>query len=355
MSSRLPSDRIQALLVPCESRPAAELVLDDSVLISLPEDAESLSRYFRTNPAAHFLLQLRSPASRRTQAAQLRRLARYLGARDWHEVDWAGLGYAGCNAVFARLGADEPSAATYNAARSAIRGVMRQAFLLGQLDHEAWLRIQAIPGERQSVRKTPAGRFLSDVEVREIFQNCNDGTVSGVRDAAMIATLFHAGLRRSEAAALNLDDIRLGESLDVRRGKGRKFRRIPMIPQLTARLEPWYLARGSGPGAYFRRISRKDRVLDGGISSQTVYNVLKRRARSISCSPHDARRTFVSRLLAASHDLSAARRLAGHESTETTIRYDRREELADQEAMEQLSTFNAESTGGWSGEGENEF
>ena len=306
MTSRLASDRLQTLLVPSEARPATELDLGYSVLISLPEHPDSLNRYFQSNPAAHFLMQLRSPASRRTQAAQLRRLARYLGARDWHEVDWPGLGYGGCNAVFARLGADQPSAATYNAARAAVRGVMRQAFLLGQIDHEAWLRIQAIPGDRQAVRKTPAGRFLPDVEVKEIFQNCEDGSVLGLRDAAIIATLFHAGLRRSEAADLDINDIQLGESLDVRSGKGRKFRRIPMIPQLTARLESWYLARGAGPGAYFRRISRKDRVLDAGISSQTAYNVLKRRAQSISCSPmtlgaHLSRASWPPRMISAPH------------------------------------------------------
>jgi integrase/recombinase XerD len=336
------SDRIHELLVTSESQPTSSLELGYSVLLSLPEDREGLTRALRHSPAAHFLISLRSSASRRTQAAQLRRLARYLGASDWHEVDWTTLGYAGCNAVLARLSADEPSAATYNAARSALRGVMKQAFLLQQLDHETWMRIQAIPGERHSASKAPAGRFLSDVEIREIFQNCENGTNLGCRDAAIIAVLLFGGLRRSEAASLELKDLRLGESLEVV-GKGRKFRRVPMIPQLTKRLESWYLARGIESGPFFRRISRKDRVLSPGISSQTIYKVVKRRAESMSCSPHDARRTFVSRLLAASHDLSAARRLAGHESTETTIRYDRREEIADQEAMAELARYEANS------------
>ena len=321
----------------------AEVELGVQVALAAPAGEEGLQRHLLDHPAAHYLLSLRSPASRRTQASQLRKLAQYLGERDWHLVDWARLGYGGANALLARLAADEPSAASYNAARAALRGVFHQAFLLQQVGHETLLRVQSIKGERVSREKEPAGRYLSASELHFLFSSCKDETNRGLRDGAVIACLVYAGLRRAEAAGLQLRDIQLDEAIVVRRGKGRKARRIPMIDPATKLLQSWVLARGREPGAFFRRISWKDRILDSGISDQTVYDIVKNRSGLVNISPHDLRRTFVSNLLAASQDLNAARRLAGHSSTDTTAIYDRRAEIGDKRAMEQLgATFSAE-------------
>ncbi|RFF31631.1 site-specific integrase [Wenzhouxiangella sediminis] len=268
----------------------------------------------------------------------MRKLARYLGATDWHQINWAGLGYAGVNALLARLAADAPSAAGFNAARAALRGVFHQAFLLGQVGHETLLRVQSIKGERISRDKESSGRYLSAGELEVLFANCDDETRRGSRDAAVIAILAFTGLRRAEAAALELRDVQLGEDVVVRWGKGRKARRVPLIAPTTQRIQSWLLARGTEPGALFiRRVSWKDRVLDPGLSDQAIYDIVRNRSGAFKCSPHDLRRTFVSNLLAASQDLSAARRLAGHSSTDTTAIYDRRAEIADQQAMEKLN------------------
>lgn len=214
--------------------------------------------------------------------------------------------------------------------------MIHQAFLLGLVYHETLLRIQSIKGENVRRKKTPAGRYLSRGEIQRLLEACDDGSVHGIRDKAILATLLFAGLRRAETAALLMGDVRVGESFRIRRGKGRKARQVPMIPQATEPIEIWYLRRGPEAGPFFQRISRKGRILGPGISSQTVYNVVKRRAGPTPCSPHDARRTFASRLLEASQDLNAARRLLGHESTDTTVLYDRRAETADLSAMRKL-------------------
>ncbi len=70
-----------------------------------------------------------------------------------------------------------------------------------------------------------------------------------------------------------------------------------------------------------------------------VLYILQRRAAQAGvavCSPHDLRRSYISDLLDAGVDLSTAQRLAGHASTQTTARYDRRGEAAKRAAAERL-------------------
>ena len=110
-----------------------------------------------------------------------------------------------------------------------------------------------------------------------------------------------------------------------------------MIAPAARLLEAWLQVRGIGLGSLFRRISWKDRILDGGITDQTIYDVERARSPLNPVFPHDLRRAFVSNLLAASLDLNAARRLAGHSNTDTTAIYGRRAEIADRLAMEKLS------------------
>jgi site-specific recombinase XerD len=76
------------------------------------------------------------------------------------------------------------------------------------------------------------------------------------------------------------------------------------------------------------------------LSDQTIYNVIDRRAAQAGLikktTPHDMRRTFVSDLLDVGVDLSTVSKMAGHEDTNTTMRYDRRSSKVMQDAAEKL-------------------
>jgi integrase/recombinase XerD len=178
----------------------------------------------------------------------------------------------------------------------------------------------------------PRGRALTAGELTAIFRACADGTVAGTRDAALIATLYAAGLRRSEVVALDLEDYDAPSSaVTVRRGKGAKDRMTYVSNGAADAVTDWIVARTTEAGPLFGPVDKSDQPTLRRMTGQAVLYILRRRAKEANvprCSPHDLRRTFISDLLGAGADISAVRALAGHSSVATTMIYDRRGEEA---------------------------
>ena len=85
-------------------------------------------------------------------------------------------------------------------------------------------------------------------EIHLLIKACGRRSPSGVRNAALIATLYGAGLRINEALALLPSDLDLAKGLvRVRHGKGDKYRTCGLFPDCQAILERW-LERRKGMG-----------------------------------------------------------------------------------------------------------
>ena len=280
------------------------------------------------HPAAVYLARL-APGSRRTMRAALATIAGLLsaGRLGARALDWSQLRYQHAAAVRASL-AERYSAASANKHLAALRGVAQEAWRLGQLPAEEYQRIAALPGVRGST--LPRGRALAPAELRALFAACAaDRSPVGVRDGAILSTLYGCGLRRSELVALELADFDpLGECLTIQHGKGNKARHAYLAAGAGDALARWLKLRGDAPGPLFCPIRAAGPVLRP-LSAQAVYVILRKRAGGAGVarfSPHDLRRSFVSGLLDAGADLSTVRELAGHANVQTTARYDRRGE-----------------------------
>jgi site-specific recombinase XerD len=220
---------------------------------------------------------------------------------------------------------------------SAMRGVLKAAWRLGQLDAETYHRavdLEGVKGER-----LPTGRNITAGEISAMFAACaSEQSPAGIRDAVILA-LLRLGLRRQEIAGLELADYNLVEETLTVRGKRDKERLVPLMGGAAEALADWLTLRGNDAGPLLLRINKGKRILPKGITAQAVYNALAKRAEQAGVSnltPHDWRRTFVGDLLDAGADLSVVQKLAGHASPQTTARYDRRPEAAKRRAVERL-------------------
>ena len=140
-----------------------------------------------------------------------------------------------------------------------------------------------------------------------------------LRDVAVMELFYSSGLRLSELAALDVDDVDLyTESVRVF-GKGRKERVCPIgAPALDA-IQKYRSAANVHSGALFINKSRKR------ISSRSIWLILKRYLRHtsipISISPHKLRHSFATHMLDRGADLRSVQALLGHASLSTTQIY----------------------------------
>lgn len=283
------------------------------------------------NPAAVYLASL-STGSRGTMRQALNAIAGILtgGQADCFSIEWGAVRYQHTAAIRAQL-AEHYAAATANKMLCALRGTLAAAWNLEQMTAEDYHRAASVKSVKGDT--LPAGRELKPGEISALMSVCaNDLTNAGARDAAIIALMYAAGLRRAEITALDLAsyDITTG-GLKVH-GKRNKTRNAYLVNGAAGAMADWLSVRGSEPGPLFLAINKGGRIQQGQLTTQAVYNMLIKRAAEAKItntfSPHDFRRTFVSDLLEAGADIATVAKMAGHENIATTARYDRRPEEA---------------------------
>ena len=293
------------------------------------------------HPAAVYLAGLAS-GSRLAMAHALRSVVGILKEGATVEsLPWQLLRYQHTQALRSHL-AERYAPATANRMLSAVRGVLREAFRLGLLSAEDHQRARDVGSVRGS--RLLRGRALTHGEVRALFESCSGVAACALRDRALLAVLYGAGLRRSEVVQLDLSDYDpLHKTLRVL-GKGNKERAVPLSSGVVVLLEAWLARRTGAAGRLFLPLSRGGRVLfetargePRGLTGQAVLVIVRKlavRGGVARFSPHDTRRTFISELLDAGADVSTVQQLVGHANVNTTVRYDRRGERAQRRAVD---------------------
>lgn len=157
---------------------------------------------------------------------------------------------------------------------------------------------------------------LSGEEVRRLL-----GAARSLKYRALMMVAYGAGLRISEACALEVGDIDSERMLiHVRRGKRSKDRFVMLSPKLLEMLRLyWREARPRGPYLF------PGRLPDAPITTRAVDRVVKKVVARAGLTKrvtfHSLRHGFATHLLDAGYDIRTIQRLLGHTSIQTTARY----------------------------------
>lgn len=165
-------------------------------------------------------------------------------------------------------------------------------------------------------------RLLRVDEVIRLLEAVPVETAAGVRDRAMLETLYGGGLRVSELVGLNVDDLDAESDLVRIRGKGRRERLCPIGAMAAGWLHRWMSSRkpkDSREPALF--LNQRGTRLTTRSVGRLLDTHLMRAGLVDTASPHTLRHSFATHLLDRGADLRSVQELLGHRNLTTTQMY----------------------------------
>ncbi|MFN5622390.1 MAG: tyrosine recombinase XerC [Planctomyces sp.] len=176
----------------------------------------------------------------------------------------------------------------------------------------------------RSGRKLP--HFLTTEQVGSLLTAPPANTPPGIRDRAILETMYSAGLRVSELVGLNVTDWDRGSGIVRVLGKGRKERLAPIGSYASKALDQWLEVRQPDPKAPDKQrfamfLNRFGRRLTTRSIGRLLETHIATAGLSQQTTPHTLRHTFATHLLDGGADLRSVQELLGHKSLTTTQIY----------------------------------
>jgi integrase/recombinase XerC len=168
--------------------------------------------------------------------------------------------------------------------------------------------------------------FLTAEDVLRLLDAPAVADILGLRDRAILETLYSAGLRVSELTGLNVEDLDISEGIATVRGKGRKERLVLLGPQALEALRAWLHGRDAvAPGRAAAQpavfLNRNGTRLSSRSVGRLLEKYLKQAGLDPRTSPHTLRHSFATHLLNNGADIRSVQELLGHRSLGTTQIY----------------------------------
>jgi integrase/recombinase XerD len=201
-----------------------------------------------------------------------------------------------------------------------VRGFHR--FLAGEED--------AVDDPTQNMESLKRGKSLPAVlsvdEVDQLLRQPDTTKPLGIRDRAILETLYATGMRVSELVNLNQANLMFDDELVLVFGKGSKERLVPIgtsartwISHYQKTSRPVYARRGKSVDALFLN-ARGTKM-----TRQAIWNIIRTCARNAGVKkevhPHTLRHSFATHLLEGGADLRSVQEMLGHADISTTQIY----------------------------------
>lgn len=172
-------------------------------------------------------------------------------------------------------------------------------------------------------------KFLTGEQVDRLLNAPSLSTIVGKRDKAILEVLYSTGLRVSELAKLNRDQIDFDRREFGIVGKGGKARVVFLSARAAGWVEKYLKARDDHFNPLFiRHKGKKDPTTEGEkmrLSVRSIQRLVKKYVKKIKlpveASPHTIRHSFASDLLIAGADIRSVQEMLGHKNIQTTQIY----------------------------------
>ena len=209
---------------------------------------------------------------------------------------------------------------TRRACLARCRQLLRWAYRLGYLERDFSDQVAQAKG-------TPALRSAPDVEQLARLMAAAGQSARPLRDQAIVAVFVGTGMRRAEAAGLDVGDLQFhadgGGLIHIRAGKGGRERRVVFDGVTGVYLVALLDGEGLQSGPLFVGFLRQR------LTPESVYRAVKAACRRAGIDapgrgPHDLRRAFATEWLRHRRDLGAGQLLSmqlGHSSAQMTVLY----------------------------------
>jgi integrase/recombinase XerC len=168
--------------------------------------------------------------------------------------------------------------------------------------------------------------FLTTDEIGRLLDTPPAGTDMGLRDRAILETMYSAGLRVSETVGVNDGDLDLDGGLVRIRGKGKRERLAPLGSFAVRALKRWLEVRrlaardnrGADSPVFVNKFGRR-------LTTRSVARLLEKHLKlaglDLRTTPHTLRHSFATHLLDRGADIRSVQELLGHKSLVTTQIY----------------------------------
>ena len=248
-----------------------------------------------------------------------------------------GVTFVEVNAYVEQLQNDGYAPATLRRKVASLRGFFAWLVALGALGVN--------PADRHLIRRIPrsggkdrAITVLTKDQARALVAAVDMDSASGVRDRALILTLLYCVLRRSEAAAMNVEHVRqLGNHwvLDIPSAKGGSDQYVKAPHHVADTIQDHCLFYGIDRGPVWRSLSNNSR--GRRLSGTTIYDIVNRTSRRAGIQQvvgaHTLRHTGCTLAIESGASVQQVQTHARHKNLETTMTYvHQRDKLANSAA-----------------------
>lgn len=203
---------------------------------------------------------------------------------------------------------------------SSLKSLFKYLLLEGEIEHDPTALIEG----PAIGRKLP--EVLSTEEIDDLIEAIDLNKAEGIRNRAILETLFSCGLRASELVNLKLSDLFFDDEYIKVIGKGAKERLVPIGSKAIFEIENYrYQYRST-----LNIKPKSENILflnrrGGQLTRVMIFTIVRQLAEKIdlkkTISPHTFRHSFATQLVERGADLRAVQEMLGHESISTTEIY----------------------------------